>query len=388
VVFSELGAESVHIADGKTEVTGAHLDNLRYEQPGVVVEIPKISAPGVIEVWKSTGRIPTLQIDNAKIHLGFGLLAASGSGGSGGGAAPDFVLGPGTLAGMLDSLQGDLSMNVLVKVVDLPAWLDNRDLNAPVDLHFTDGKLDYKRLQSGLNKGVTMKMADEENEKSTGLGNYVARSLEFWMDDPKTLVLGLHLIDMPAGGPGDESGQTVPILESLVRWNLESGEIADAAAGKLRLFRAIDPEKKKSSGGGGEGPVLVNTLEFRNILANLSVRSKEKIPFNFARPPVVGSINFAPDAIVGLHVAGGVSGDARPASRWSDPEPTGLSAVSLDAVNIESTSLVIIGAGVVSTDAITITKLKDGRVGFNRQKLSSFDATIEKAVAKNIRWVL
>ena len=179
---------------------------------------------------------------------------------------------------MLDSLQGDLSMNVLVKVVDLPVWLDNRDLNAPVDLHFTDGKLDYKRLQSGLNKGVTMKMADEENEKSTGLGNYVAHALEFWMDDPKTLVLGLHLIDLPAGGPDDQSGQTVPILKSLVRWNLESGEIADAAAGKLRLFRAIDPEKKKSSGGGGEGPVLVNTLEFRNILANLSVRSKDEDP--------------------------------------------------------------------------------------------------------------
>ena len=99
VVFSELGAESVHIADGKTEVTGAHLDNLRYEQPGVVVEIPKISAPGMIEVWKSTGRIPNLQIDDAKIHLGFGMLAASGSGGSGGGAAPEFVLGPGRWRG-------------------------------------------------------------------------------------------------------------------------------------------------------------------------------------------------------------------------------------------------------------------------------------------------
>lgn len=388
VVFSELGAESVHVADGKTEVTGAHLDNLRFEQPGVVVEIPTISAPGTIEVWKSTGKIPILQIDNAKIHVGFGALAASGSGGSGGGAAPAFVLGPGSLAGMLDGLQGGLSMNVLVKIVDLPVWLNNRDLNAPVDLQFTNGKLDYKSLQSGLNKGVTMKMADEENANSPGLGNFAARALEFWMDGPKTLVLGLHLTDMPTGGPDDQSGQTVPILKSLVRWNLETGEIDDAAAGKLRLFRAIGPEKKKSSGGGGEEPALVDTLEFRNIVANLSVESKKSIPFDFVRPPVIGSITFAPNAIMGLHVEGGVSANVRPPSRWSDPEPKGLSAVSLDAVNIESTSIVLLGGGALSTESITITKLKNGSLGFNRQTPANFDATIEKAVAKNIRWVI
>ena len=226
---------------------------------------------------------------------------------------------------MLDSLQGDLSMNVLVKVVDLPVWLDNRDLNAPVDLHFTDGKLDYKRLQSGLNKGVTMKMADEENEKSTGLGNYVAHALEFWMDDPKTLVLGLHLIDLPAGGPDDESGQTVPILKPLVRWNLESGEIADAAAGKLRLFRAIDPEKKKSSGGGGEGRCWSIRSNSATSWPTSRSSRRRRSRSNSPEPPVVGTIVFAPDAIVGLHVAGGVSGDVRPASRWGDPEPTGLS---------------------------------------------------------------
>jgi hypothetical protein len=121
---------------------------------------------------------------------------------------------------------------------------------------------------------------------------------------------------------------------------------------------------------------------------NLSVKSKTKIPIDFTRGPMKGVVDLAPDALIGLRVSGGIAGDIRPASRWSDTEPTGLSAVSLDAVYIEDTRIELGTGPEVTTGSIVITKLKDGHVGFNRHTPVDFEATIEKAVAKDIVWKL
>jgi hypothetical protein len=378
IIVSELGAANVHVEDGKVKVAGAQIDNLQYKQPGVVVTVPKISAPDVIEATKKDGLIPRLEIDEARIQLDFNSM------GTGGGSSPPFYLFPGVLADLLDGLQGDVTLNLLIKLINLPARLESRDLNAPAIVHFTDGKIDYQKIQTGLNTGLKMNMADEPGVGSPILAHFVRTSLVFWMDTPSILAVGLHVADVP---DPEGMGEPVPFLISLKRWHLETGEITDAQdAHQLRLFRAIHPEKSDDS---GPDNIELDTLELQNIVANLHVKSKKPIEFTFIRSPIFGSLTLSPDALLGLRVEGGVSGDTRPPSRGSTPAPTGLSVVTMDALNFDKTNITILGGGpLISTGSITVTKLKNGTVGFRGHKPTDFDARIEKAIATDIRWHL
>jgi hypothetical protein len=149
------------------------------------------------------------------------------------------------------------------------------------------------------------------------------------------------------------------------------------------------PPTKKSAGDGGDGPVVIDTLEFQNILANLAIKSTKPIDVSFIRSTVFASLTLSPDALIGLHIEGGVAGKSRPASRLGTAAPMGLSAISMASLRFDQTNIVILGGGPsITTEAITITKLRDGRVGFWNQKPTDLDATIEKAVARNIRWQL
>src|SRR5262249_29675726 len=82
ITVSELGAESVHVEGGKVQIKETHLDKVRYEQPGVVVEIARISAPGVVEAAKKGGKIPVLEIDDAHITIRFAALRGGGTTGA------------------------------------------------------------------------------------------------------------------------------------------------------------------------------------------------------------------------------------------------------------------------------------------------------------------
>jgi hypothetical protein len=385
----------VSVKGGAVTVKGGHLDSLRYEQPGVLVEVPKISTPRDVTAGATGGTIPELAIDNAHIRIDLDALRSGGGAGAAAAGKGPPLLDQTTLAKLLDSLQGDIALQVLMRVPDLPAGLDPRDLTIPVALHFTDGRIDYQKLQASLNVGVTMKVADEVSNDSPVLSAVVASSIEFWWVGDRTLVLGLHLGDIdtdliaPLVGLGGGVGK-VPIRKELVSWTLDTGEIKEAHdEHRVRLFRLIN--RNKSAGkDDGPDPIDIDTIELRDILANVSVRSKNKIPISLDRPPVVGRIELSPDALVNLHIEGGVAGAVRPAARTGTVAPRGLSAIGLDKLSFDSVALQIGGpkGTTLTTGAITVTKLKDGRLDFVGQSPSVLEATIERAVARDITWKL
>lgn len=139
IFVEELGAESVHYSAGTVEVREAHVEHLKFEQPGVLVDVRRASAPGTVSVRTAgTGTIPELRIDDAHIHLDFTAMPA---GGGGGGARP---IDQTSIESLIDHLQGSAFLNASILVT--PPWPANPFTAAlPVGATITDGHVTTPR---------------------------------------------------------------------------------------------------------------------------------------------------------------------------------------------------------------------------------------------------
>jgi hypothetical protein len=155
----------------------------------------------------------------------------------------------------------------------------------------------------------------------------------------------------------------------------------------VRVFRltmpAPDPDKDPEE----PSALHLDTLEFQDIDANLSVRSKDPIPITFTSPGARGDIKLAPRALIGLRAKGGVPGVVRPPARASIKKPAGLEGVELDELNFQSVELHF-GWTEVTTGTIEIRGLKQGSLTFKGRTPQMLDARITSATAKNISWIL
>ncbi|MET0414742.1 MAG: hypothetical protein ABW022_01810, partial [Actinoplanes sp.] len=372
LTIEELGATSVHVAGGIVSVTGAHADRLSYEQPGIAVQAERIAAAGTITASSARVEVPELRINDGHVHVNFAAMPA----GSGGGSGTTGGLDQADLARLMDSLQGSLGLTVFV-TVRIPLY-EPQDLRIPVRLQFTNGAINYQQLQRDLQGAIKAKDADETDDP-THTVNVAASRPEFWMER-NDLVVGLHLADV-----GDQWGNSAPVLYELARWNLATDEVRPAAVqNRLRLARAINPAPSGSSGGGG--PVDLDSLEIRDIAADLSVRSGGPIPLNFTSNAASGRVVFAPDALVHLRMAGFVPGTTRAVARGPLPGGPGLRAISLDQVNLTEVAVTLSTGDRVTTGRIELRGLRDGTLSFAGHQPMVFDARIVQAVARSIVW--
>ena len=280
IYIEEVGAEKIHVEGGKVTVTGGGVTALVYKRPGVEVTVKKVDLPGDIELTDITGKIPDLTITDADVMVDLAQLGSSG--GSGG------SLDLGDLRPLVDSLQGDLSMTVYVRVsIALPYLpdLDDQDLKIPVALHFADGKLNFQDLTKALRKTIQSKDADESDDTSHTV-EYFAEDPQFWMDGDD-LVFGLKIAESVVL----DVGPPAVYRKELVRWNLFGGEITQAHKENLvRLYRlsmpAPDPDKDPAE----PDALHLDTLEFQDIVTDLSVRSTKPIPLTFKAGGMRGDI--------------------------------------------------------------------------------------------------
>jgi hypothetical protein len=388
LIVEEIGAEKAHIdllkgKPAKVTVTEAHLDRLKFEQPGVLVETRKITLPGDVTATATEGTIPELKIEDAHIHIDFLKLPAS-SGSSGGGMPLDRD----SIERLLDSLQGDLSLVVFFKV-SLPV-LDPRDIRIPVSLHFTDGRIDYSKLEASLQGRIGAKVAGEPDSTSYLVEALTSRP-EFWMERNEDLVFGLHITDISTD-PEGFSGETTPIVYEIVRWTLATDEIKPASQDHLlRIGRILHEALGPSTGGGGSSAIDARTIELQDIDADLSIRSKDPIPLNLTTSSATGTITMSPNAVVGLKAGGFIPASVRPAARSALPGAGGLKPISLDEVNFDKVDLMIGGTTQVTTGSIQIKDLKDGTFDIDAlypPHPLTFDARITSAVAHDIHWDL
>jgi hypothetical protein len=130
IFIEELGAESLHYSGGAVKVDEAHIDRLTFEQPGVHIDVRRISTPGTVTVrtgpW--TGTIPELRIDDAHIHLDFTAMAP-GSGGR--------PIDQASIESLVDNLQGTAALSASVDVT--PPIGSPYNVSRPLAVTVVDG---------------------------------------------------------------------------------------------------------------------------------------------------------------------------------------------------------------------------------------------------------
>jgi len=420
VTLKELGATQLHYEDGKLTAKGAHADNIVVDLPGIHIEIPKVDLGDVnlANLGSKTApaelSAPLVQVEGASLTVDFTKIS---SGGGSAGPSPS-VTG---WEQLLDSLNGGLAFKLRVGIhLDnwLPSVLDqlDTDLAADVDLHFSDGKIDYKKLQEQVNR------ASGTGGTWTGrrAAGFAASSFEFWTDDdkPSDLVVGLHIYDVQPPSEAMEADPTLeptPIRYELARWHLETGEVTESKDKHLlRMRRAAEkpgsvlgPDLSQgvlapSPGGSAPNPswswfatFALQTLEFDAIVANLDVKNTTPVTLTIGSPPsatpgaptpapagsVSGTVTFGKEAIVNLQLKGGVASPVRPTGRPGAPD--GFHAVSLDQLNLDNVDLMVAGAS-VTTGTIEVRNLKDADLRLDKRSPQTLRATIEKVIVHGL----
>jgi hypothetical protein len=376
-------------------VTGAHVERLRYEQPGIEIDVRRIATPGVVRATATRGTIPELRIDDAHLRVSFGALASSGgtSGASGGGGSA-LPIDRALINRLIDHLQGDLSFAVFLRV-ELPA-LDDRDIRIPVRLHFTDGRIDYQALQRSLQGAIESEVADEPPDDRTLRGRAASTAVDALASRPEFryengyLYFALHLLDLPSGPDSNEP--PIPVLHDIARWHIPSDEFVQVTMQhRVRLARLAEPVPLPGSGGGGsESDAMLRSMEFQDIDADLSIRSDAPIPLPIASPSLRGRIVMSPNALIHLRAGGYIPASIRPRARRSLPGLGGVRAISMDELNFDSVDLTA-GNTRLTTGSIEIRNLHDGRLDMwavYPPQPRIFEAAITSAVARNIQWNL
>jgi hypothetical protein len=360
IKIEELGAESVHVEKGVTTIHHTTLKNLTYTRPGIEVTLQQASIPDDVKTTFTEGTIPELQISEAKFTVDFTKLPEK--------KPTDPKLYLGGLEGLLDGLQGQLWMTVYAQARILGA---DDDLEIPVHLQFTDGKINFGDLAAELQGKIRVHYARSGIDDD--VIEWAVADPVFELDD-STLVFGVT---------------NVGYRKDLVSWNLLYGDYKIAEGEKrVRLARLIDPVDT------GEPSALdKDTLEFRDIVANLSVTTKKSVELTLGYGHIGGRIVFAPSALAGLTIRGDVNAPARPSGRARPASPGKLDVISFDSVKLQTVQLWLPGRDVrVGTGkpgalpGLEIKDMRDGSLTLKGHDPQVFKATITSAIARDIYW--
>jgi hypothetical protein len=343
----DAGAARLRYADGTLTVRDARARGLRYSTTGVDVRVERLDAAG--DAWISklggnlaamtVGQIPELALADASVHVDFTKLAPATS------AGPS-RFDVGSLAPLLEHLEGELGMDM--RLLMSVSAAGDYDVRAPVLLRLRGGAIDDISARWPAGSGSLPPL------------DWTAARPGFSLSG-STLTFKVE----PMGG------MPIPIAS----WRLTDDQ--------LLLAR---PSQQLRIGGAGNasassGYVTFRTVEFSKLYANLAARSPKAIPLHIDTASASGDLMFAPDALIGLRVSGGITIPVA----GSTPRPGGLRAVSLQEANLQS-AWVRLDNLHASTGAIEIRGLRDATLTFDGVTPLVLDARITSGTARDIFW--
>jgi hypothetical protein len=423
---ARLGADSLTFSDGRLYVKKPFAGDLEYIQTSFGRKVIWIKAQDVnladLNYDTAAGgslNISSLDITNAFFSLN--LAALTGSGGSSGGSSGFDV---DKLRPAVDQIDGSLKV-VLYVSASVGNLKDIRigTIADPLVVPITAGTVHIPTFESNIKGKV--------HATQIGAGWY----LRPWVvntaaDDPmlrlegNQLQLGVYGANPDNASKGnDPEGKNrpdTPVWFDILTWDLGWADLSKARADKFSLWAAIfdlhktppltpaqladesDAAREKRLTKEAELRDVLDSLELRKLTADLSIRNTAPLPLTISSEAAKGSITLSKDALMNLHVDGGIPAVVPPTQRPGTETNPGKLDLSLDGFKLDAINLTLYdyeppakagdpkkltGLSSLRTGKIQITDLINGALTFNDlfqpRRLSG---TITKAHAENISW--
>jgi hypothetical protein len=243
------------------------------------------------------------------------------------------------------------------------------------------------------------------------------------LDGPQ-LELGVYAIDPATIGEGnDPENKNRPRSKDwfdILTWDLHGVDLDRARADRFSLWTAIfdlhsspkpstaellketPDERKEREAKEKESQDVIDSLEIRSLTADLSIKNQGALPLTISSDAAKGTVTLSDNALMNLHVSGGIPAVHPPAARpGTNP---GALDVALDALKVDNVDLTLYdyadpnpkdpaappkltGMQALKTGTITIKDLTDASITFNDLfHPLRFTGTIKTAHAENIRW--
>ena len=136
-----------------------------------------------------------------------------------------------------------------------------------------------------------------------------------------------------------------------------------------------------SRAGSWAATFAAQTFELSDIVADLSVHNPNPVTIGLTSPSVKGHIVFGRDALVELHMTGGVASPIRPSGRPGAPD--GLHAVSLSQLNMDGVDLMIKTVS-LKTGRIEVRGLHGGELRLKARSPELLEAAIDRISVRDI----
>lgn len=409
---AKLGADRLTVADSRVHLQNVLLEDLEYRQTvafteAIKLQVKSATIPDLTYKIPDGGdlTIPKLDINEAHFELDLWTLMQEEKKRKEeeDAASPKPVKVPPAfeiegLHPVADSVDGKIKL-VMFITKDIHGLKDIRigSPSNPLEIHIDHGAIDFATLEKNLYGKVSATHIDPGWALRPWVVEHVAKDpiLRLRGDE---LELGVYKVD-PVGYRKTHRDEADWTWEPFVTWKLEAPDLTKAQANQLALYAAIfeqkpdekkpppkdDEEKKKREDEAAKATDAKNSIELRNIDANLSVNNTDPIEIKIKGSLAAGTIVLGPNAIKRLHVTGGLPPIVAQPMREAGAQPKELD-VELDAVNVDKVALEI-GSHQLDTGKITIDGLANASVGFADLKTpTKLSGTITEAHAYNIHW--
>jgi hypothetical protein len=394
---AKIGADKLTFADGRLYVKHPVIEDVEYEQlvgghRAVWIKIKRADMPEANYTTGPAGElvIPSLDISEAFFAMDVPSLAkkpAVTDPGKGAKTSPTFDMD--ALRPIVDEIEGKVQVVMFASasaggLKDFQIGTDSE----PLEVLIKHGAIDAPALQKNLKGKVTATAIDEGWQVRPWLVEHFAKEPKIRMKGSR-LQLGVYIIDPDPTDPYDEGW-----FEEILAWELTAPDYKKVLKGwQVPVWAAIfemaddppDKDPKKAAEKKKKSQAVKDSLEIRKLLADLDVKNQAPLHIKITSTTVNGSVVLSKEAIMRLHVEGGISSVAPPPPERKGSSPDKLD-FSLQGAKLDSADLQI-GDNIVHTGSITIENMRDGSLTFDDLMTPRrVTATITKAHANNIRW--
>ncbi len=372
-----IAADALHYSAAGLELENPQLNDLRYADTvaGLAVDVRHATVPGKVTASALSGKIPELDIDDARLNIDFTVPPSKSSG-----TPPTLTPSPEDLAKkLLDGLKGDIPLAARASLV-LPKF-GAVDIDDSVSVAVRSGMIDPPDLLRQIAAG--WKVTPPLILIRAALGAALDRTSFVMRGNDLRLQTLIPVSDLDPDLPDANV--------ILATWHLSPPDaVLFLASNQLRVAAAIfDLDRSRSlppSSSGGSGSSIVRSVSVTiGSAAHLDIRTPTPIRIGLAGNPT-GHVTLAPDLIKGFHFSGTAVPIGPPGAT------AGLINLGLDKFEVQDTDLTLTAgkaAGTtVKTGTIKIENAHDGSLTLDEVTPKHLDLQITKAVAHDIEWTL
>ena len=420
VRVAKLGADSLTFADGRLYVKRPYARDLEFTQKigdslAVWFKAKDVDLTGLNYETAAGGSliIPRLDITDAFLALDLAALSAPKPGETSTPSTFDIA----ALRPVVDEVDGTVKVVMYVSA-DAVGLKDIRigSTEDPLTVPIRQGAVDIPTFERNLKGKVYAQQIGSGFYLRPWVVNTVADNPILRLDGSQ-LQLGVYVLDPPDIDKGNDSTgknrPNTPTWLDILTWDLHGPELTAAGLNKFSLWTAIfdlhkdreltqaekdaqtPAQKAAREAKAKKTQAILDSLELRSLVADLSIKNAGQLPLKIRSDDVSGSVTLSDQALLNLHVAGGLPAVSQPAER-PGTNPGGL-ALGLDAVKVDKVDLTlfdrkvaggpITGQSQLHTGQIKVSELVDGNISFDDLfSPQRFVATVKHASADNIRW--